>query len=116
MIRIADYPKWAGREKIRSGMRGTFARFDLMHQRCDTGLIDVSGDQANARMTLFEACRRAGEDQLGLIFGIYEDEYRRLDEGWRFHRRRYSLQAQVNVPLSSNDLVTGFVPEFAFTV
>ena len=115
VIRIADYPERAGREKIRSGMRRTFAGFDLLHQRCDTGLIDVSGDRANARMTVFEACRRTGEDSLGLIFGIYEDTYVKLEEGWRFHRRRYSLQAQVGVPLGSIDLVAGFAPELIFS-
>lgn len=112
-IRIADFPPLAGREAITEGMRATFAQSDYLFQQCDTGLVEVSGDTARARLSVFEVNRRAGEDRLGLIFGAYEDHYVRLSEGWRFHRRRYSLRMRALVPADKLQVVAGFAPEFA---
>lgn len=85
-----------------------------MHMKCDGGLVDVEGHRARARLSVFEANREPGRDEVGLIFGFYEDEYARLGEGWRFYRRRYTLQFCALVPASKIQAVAGFVPAVTF--
>lgn len=97
-LKIADYPLLEGKEAITSGMRQTFSQFSFMHQRCDTGLIDIDNDCGFARLDVFEANNPLGKEGIQLIFGTYEDEYRHLEQGWRFYRRRFTLQARSMVP------------------
>lgn len=91
-ITIADGPERLGRDLHVEGMRQTFAAFAFLRQQCDAALIDVAGDRAKARLSVFEASQRHGDTRLSLIFGFYEDEYVRLAQGWRFQNRRYILQ------------------------
>ncbi len=92
-IKIADYPEFRGQEAITAAMAKTFSKFSFIHQRCDTGLIDIDGDEARSRLAVFESSHRQGDEGVQIIYGTYEDEYRLLDEGWRFYQRRYSIQA-----------------------
>jgi ketosteroid isomerase-like protein len=91
-IAIADFPPIAGADAIREGMRQTFAAHEFLRQHCDVGLIDVAGERAAARLSVFEASKRPGEAEVSLIFGFYEDAYVRLGGTWRFWQRRYVLQ------------------------
>ncbi len=113
-IRIADGPERIGRELQAEGMRQTFAAFAFLRQQCDVGLIDIDidGNRARARLSVIEASYRAGEDGVGLIFGFYEDEYARLAEGWRFWRRRYTMQLRSRSQADKLQLVEG--PDLAF--
>lgn len=113
-IRIADFPGISGAEAIREGMRQTFAHHLFLRQQCDLGLIDVDGDTARARLSVFEASHKAGEEGVSLIWGFYEDEYARLAGGWRFARRRYVLQFRSRVALDKLQLVEGLDLGFDF--
>jgi ketosteroid isomerase-like protein len=113
-IQIADFPGISGKEAIREGMRQTFAHHAFLRQQCDLGLIDVTGDKARARLSVFEASHRSGEDSISLIFGFYEDDYTRLAEGWRFQRRRYSMQFRSRMEISKLQLVDGLELGFEF--
>lgn len=113
-IRIADFPGISGAEAITEGMRQTFAHHAFLRQQCDVGLVDVDGDSARARLSVFEASHRAGEDGVSLIFGFYEDDYVRLAAGWRFWRRRYVLQFRSRVPVDKLQLVEGLGLGFDF--
>ena len=113
-IRIADGPERIGRDVQTEGMRQTFAAFAFLRQQCDVGLIDVVGDTARARLSVFEASHRTGEDGMSLIFGFYADEYVQLAEGWRFARRRYVMQFRSRVPVTKSQLVEGLDLGFAF--
>lgn len=113
-IRIADFPGIAGTEAIREGMRQTFAQHAFLRQQCDVGLINADGDQARARLSVFEASQRAGEDGVSLIFGFYEDLYVRLAEGWRFSRRRYTMQFRSRLAVNKLQLVEGLDLGFDF--
>ena len=113
-IQIADFPGIAGAEAIRDGMRQTFAYHAFLRQQCDTGLIDVEGDRARARLSVFEASHRTGEEGVSLIFGFYEDEYVRLAAGWRFWRRRYTMQFRSWVPVNKLQLIEGLDLGFDF--
>jgi ketosteroid isomerase-like protein len=94
-VRIADRPERIGRAAIVEGLRATASRFSFLHQKCDTGLIDVAGERARARHSVLEINREHGADSLNFIFGAYDDEYRLTAEGWRFHRRSFTLQTRV---------------------
>ncbi len=113
-ITIADGPERIGRDVQIEGMRQTFTAFDFLRQQCDVGLIDVAGDRAKARLSVFEAAHRTGEDSVSLIFGFYEDEYARLAEGWRFWRRRYTMQFRSRMEVSKLQLAEGMGLGFEF--
>ena len=113
-IRIADGPERAGREVQTEGMRQTFAAFDFLRQQCDVVAIDADGSRATARLLVFEATHKPGEDSLGLLWGTYEDEYSLLPEGWRFQSRHYTLQLRTLVPVSKMQQVAGLAPRFVF--
>jgi SnoaL-like domain len=113
-VKIADFSELVGRDAIAEGLRQSFAATDLLHQRCDTGLIDVEGARARARLSVFEVNRKPNQDAFGMILGFYEDEYARLTEGWRFYRRRYTLQLRALVPASKIQQVADFIPSAVF--
>lgn len=113
-VRIADFSELVGRDAIAEGLRQSFAATGFLHQRCDTGLIDVERDRAKARLSVFEVNRKPNQDAFGMICGFYEDEYALLDEGWRFFRRRYTLQLRALVPASKIQQVADFIPSAAF--
>ena len=115
-LRIADFPGISGVEAIREGFRQTFAHHAFLRQQCDVGLIDVECDKARARLSVFEAAHRQGEQGMSLIFGFYEDEYIRLAEGWRFWRRRYTLQFRSRLPVEKLQLVEGLELGFGFGI
>ena len=115
-IQIADFPGITGAEAIREGMRVSFAHHAFLRQQCDVGLIDVEGEHARARLSVFEASHRAGEDVVSLIFGFYEDEYVRLAAGWRFWRRRYTMQFRSRVPVNKVQLAEGLELGFDFAL
>jgi SnoaL-like domain len=115
-VRIAGFPELVGRDAIGEGLTQSFAATSFLHQQCDTGLIDVEGDRARARLSVFEANRKSNQDALGLIFGFYEDEYVLLDEKWHFLRRHYTLQLRALVPSSKLQQLTGFIPAVAFAL
>jgi hypothetical protein len=96
-VKIADGADRVGRGEIIEGLRRTIAGFSYLHQKCDTGLIDVDGEVAWARLGVVEANLANGSQNLNLIFGAYEDEYKLQDKGWRFHRRRFSLHSRVEL-------------------
>jgi SnoaL-like domain len=113
-IRIADFPQISGVEAIREGFRQTFGLHAFLRQQCDLALIDVDGDKAKARLSVFEAAQREGEEVLSLIFGFYEDEYVRLTEGWRFWRRRYFMQSRSRVAVEKTQTLGGLELGFGF--
>ena len=112
-IRIADFPGISGAEAIREGFRQTFGLHAFLRQQCDVALIDVAGDTAKARLSVFEAAQREGDDALSLIFGFYEDGYVRLAEGWRFHTRRYVLQYRCLADVAKSQLSEVVLAPFA---
>ena len=67
-ITIAGGPQRVGRELQTEGMRQTFAAFAFLRQQCDVGLIDVAGDTARARLSVFEASQKPGFCVVSLLF------------------------------------------------
>ncbi len=113
-IRIADGPERIGRDVQIEGMRKSFASYSFIHQHCDHGLIDVAGDRAKGRLSVFEVCRKPDAGEVSLVLGTYEDDYVLTDAGWRFQRRCYTLQMRVLVPFSKVQQLSGLVPGHIF--
>jgi len=105
-----------GIEAIIAGLERVFSTFSFLHQRCDANLIEVAGSGARARVSVFEANRRIGEDALSLIFGSYEDEYSLLPEGWRFSRRKFTLKFRAALSASKLQEFPDLVPAFGTSV
>lgn len=76
----------AAAERI-EGLRTTFANLvQLMH----SGHVNIDGDRATARWYLSETASSA--DGASFAFtGIYEDEFVRTADGWRFARRAFTF-------------------------
>lgn len=113
-VRITDGPEIVGREVLAEGMRHSFGAFDFLRMQCGVVAIDVEGDAARARLLVHETTHKPGADDLGEIWGNYEDEYVRLPEGWRFQRRRYTLQLRARVPAPKLQRAEGLELEFGF--
>ncbi len=77
-----------GRAAIEKTISSTVASLELVFQTVHLGLVEVDGDRATARTPITEWARRSRDAQPFLFLGWYEDEAVRLDEGWRFARRR----------------------------
>ena len=114
VIQIADGPEIEGKDAIRAGMEQSFAHFDFLRMQCTVSAVDVDGDKAKARLLVFETTHKPGEDTLGLLWGNYEDEYSRAIEGWRFERRRYTMQLRAKVPAAKLQQIEGFDLAFSF--
>lgn len=113
-VMIADGPEIAGREVLVEGMRQSFGAFDFLRMQCTVVAIDVEGGKAKARLLVHETTHKPGADDLGELWGNYEDEYVRLPGGWRFQRRRYTLQLRARVPVSKLQRAEGFDLGFNF--
>jgi len=113
-IRIADGPEIAGRTAITEGMRRTFGAFVFLRQQSEASIIDIDGNTARARLSVFETTLKPEQDTLSLLWGFYEDQYARLAEGWRFRRRRYTLQLRSAMPLAKVQAVEGLDLGFTF--
>ena len=112
-VRIAHLPERIGHAAAVEGLRNTLSGYTFLHQKCDTGLIDVLGDRARARLGVLEMNNAIGTDSLFLMTGIYEDEYALLAEGWRIHRRHFTPQVGMSLPASAVQLFPDFVPAHA---
>jgi ketosteroid isomerase-like protein len=97
-VRIHDRPERVGRAEIVEGLSNTAKGFSFLHQKCDTGLIDVDGATARARHGVLEINRAHDAPNFNFVFGAYDDEYRLTEEGWRFQRRAFTLQYRVVAP------------------
>jgi ketosteroid isomerase-like protein len=64
------------------------AALELIFQTVHVGVVVVAGQTARARFPITEWSRRADDSQPFVLLGWYEDELVRLDDGWRFSRRR----------------------------
>ncbi len=112
-VRIAHLPERIGHEAAVEGLRRTLSGYTFLHQKCDTGLIDVMGDRARARLGVIEMNLAIGGDSLFLMTGFYEDEYALLAEGWRFLRRHFTPQVGMSLPTSAVQRFPDFVPAYA---
>lgn len=113
-VRIADQAPRVGTSEIVAGLRRTIGNFDFLQQSCDAGLIDVAGDEARARIGVVEINRALNQDGVNLILGHYEDIYQHAPEGWRFHRRQFTLRTRIVLAAHQCELNPAIAWQFAF--
>lgn len=56
--------------------------------------VGGDADAAAGRMWMSEFRHHTADDEWSTIFGLYQDRYRRTDDGWRIERRRYRSLAR----------------------
>lgn len=103
-----------GRAAIENGMRESFSAHSLLQLIAHGGVIEVDGDRATARWSTIELTVRREDTHLNVILGRYEDLLVRLDDGWRFKRRTYTLAGRTRLAttrLQTNpDFFTSLLP------
>lgn len=97
-----------GRAAIEQGMRGSFAAFEILQLIAHGPRINVSGDAAEARWSTIELTVRRDSNQLGIIFGRYEDNLVRTSSGWRFKRRVFTMAGRTQLGVSKLQLFSDF--------
>jgi ketosteroid isomerase-like protein len=79
-----------GRDDIVKLWTGMMKIFRFVTQFPASGMIEVSGDVATGRWRVLELGWPVQGDAASTI-GVYEDRYRRTEEGWRFASRDFSI-------------------------
>jgi ketosteroid isomerase-like protein len=78
---------FVGREALRGALAGLSDDLEYVLQHNSPAVIDVAGDEAQARSAIREAGKRKGADEAFEFFGIYADTLVRTPAGWKFARR-----------------------------
>lgn len=77
-----------GREAIVAAFRQLVEKDrEFVFQMTHSGIVAIDGARATARWWFSEIKKPTGQDY-EYVLGVYQDEVVRLDEGWRFARRR----------------------------
>jgi ketosteroid isomerase-like protein len=77
-----------GREAVVKTWNQLMGGLEFVIQLASTGLVELDGDRATGRWYITEHGRFPGGAAL-LNLGVYHDEYRYTEQGWRFARRRF---------------------------
>lgn len=77
-----------GPSAIAAVVKSTIAGLDFVFQTVHLGLVTVDGDRAFARFPITEWARRSADERGIQFLGFYDDDLVRLEQGWRFSRRR----------------------------
>ena len=95
----------SGRDALVPFWKQAMSGFSPAIQLVHSGWCDVDGDTATGRWWLIERLWPAsGEGDATLVIGVYRDHYVRLDEGWRFARRRFDVAYRGPADLSADPL------------
>jgi hypothetical protein len=78
-----------GSDKISHGIRGLVGSSDFLAQIGSLPVIEIDGERARARSTLFEVGEKAGRRFEN--FGLYDDELRKVNGKWLFKSRRWVM-------------------------
>lgn len=94
-VQIADFPPRDGLESIVRGLSKTLSAFRWLDQKTDSGLIEVTGETAQARFQVIEFNERLDNGDVAMILGAYDDDYVRREGKWLFHRRKFTLRTHL---------------------
>ena len=78
-----------GHAAIQPAMAAFLMQMDYFYQLNTPAVIEVSGDTAIARSTIRECGKFKGRDEALEVLGLYSDELRRTESGWKFARRTF---------------------------
>lgn len=80
----------AGRAAIVALWRQAMAGFDAVSFIAMPGPVRLDGDQASARCQTQEVLRTVA-GQVRRVAGVYDDEFVRTADGWRYRRRVFAI-------------------------
>jgi uncharacterized protein (TIGR02246 family) len=87
---VPGVPTSVGPEAAAAQIRGLLSTFVHLVQLLHSGHVEVDGDVATATWYLTESASDGGDAAFGFT-GVYRDEARRTDDGWRFSRREFTF-------------------------
>jgi hypothetical protein len=84
----------AGADDVGSFVAASVERFAFFEFAVLNHVVDVAGDRATGRLYLWELRQEAATATWTNAYGVYQDDYARLDGRWVFARRRYASLAR----------------------
>jgi SnoaL-like protein len=85
----------AGAEQIGEFIGGAIERFEFFEfVRLNTVVSFDDEDHARGRLFMCELRQERTNGHFSRAFGVYHDDYQRVDGRWRFARRRYQSLAR----------------------
>jgi len=85
-----------GHEGIRAYFAGAVEDFPLVFHHTSSPRIEVEGDEARGRWHVMVPMIDKGVSKL--LIGIYDDQFVRTPEGWRFRRLHFTPAGLVELP------------------
>jgi hypothetical protein len=73
---------------------GAIERFEFFEFVVLNTTVDIDGDTATARVFMCELRQERDSGRFTRAFGVYHDDYRRVDDRWWFAARRYQSLAR----------------------
>jgi hypothetical protein len=85
---------FTGAVAIGEFIAASIERFDHFEFTLLNSVFEVDGDRAAGRMYLAEIRHERASGAWSTAYGLYQDEYERIDGRWRFADRRYRSLAR----------------------
>lgn len=83
---------WVGREQIRKNFSGFLQQegppWGVLHSVTNPWIRLIDDDTANGRWYLHDLRTTEGVDNPLILYGIYDDLYKKIDGNWLIHRTR----------------------------
>src|SRR5215212_1434420 len=80
------FGRYEGRETIRQFFQGVSSEIIFALHYMMNPIIDVDGDEARGAWYLFQTCTFANDNTAIWGAARYDEQYRRVDGGWKFSR------------------------------
>ena len=84
----------AGPRALGEFIGGAIERFEFFEFVTLNSHVMIDGDTATARVFMCELRQERESGRFTRAFGLYRDDYRRVDDHWWFARRRYQSLAR----------------------
>ena len=83
-----------GPEQLGQFIAGAIERFEFFEFVILNTHVEIDGDRAHARVFMCELRQESVNGHWSNAFGLYRDDYSRVDGRWWFARRRYQSLAR----------------------
>jgi hypothetical protein len=100
-----------GAEAIGAFISASIKRFEFFEFALLNSVIDVRGDAATGRLYMWELRQDIATHRWSNAFGLYHDDYRRVDGRWLFAARKYASLARTAPDGDGRDVFTMPVTE-----
>jgi len=94
-----------GASEIATFIEGSIERFEFFEFALLNSVVSVDGDVATGRLYMWEL-RQSVDNRWSNAFGVYSDQYARVDGRWLFASRRYSSLARTTADGKGMDVFT----------